>query len=150
MSIEKETLGLAGEYAVAAELCKRGIYTQLALGNKKSTDLLVEKNGIYVGVEVKSRQTNKGWPAIKGISGDLSLLVFVDFLNKESIERPDFYVLTAKEWRKITLKRAQKNPSLSIGKDNVPRWEDGSSWVGIQIKVDDIKEHKEKWEKFTS
>ena len=41
MEIPKETLGLAGEYAVASELCKRGIYAQLTLGNRKSVDLLL-------------------------------------------------------------------------------------------------------------
>jgi len=150
MNISKETLGLAGEYAVASELCRRGIYTQLTLGNKKRTDLLVEKKGIFIGVEVKSKQTNKGWPAIKGISEGQSLLVFVDFFCKAETVRPDFYILTAKEWRKIALKRARQNPTLSVGRDNVPRWEDESSWVGIQIKADELQEHLEKWEKFIS
>ena len=131
-------------------MCKRGIYTQLTLGNKKRTDLLVERNGIFIGVEVKSKQTNKGWPAIKGISEEQSLLVFVDFHNKNELERPHFYILTAKEWRKIALKRARQNPTLSVGNDNVPRWEDESSWIGIQIKVEDIQKHFEKWGKFIS
>ncbi len=36
-------MGLTGEYAVASELCKRGYYAQLTLGNHyKKTDLIVE------------------------------------------------------------------------------------------------------------
>jgi len=33
---------LCKEYAVASELCKRGFYAQLTLGNHKKTDLVVE------------------------------------------------------------------------------------------------------------
>ena len=32
MKIEKSILGVAGEFAVAAELCRRNIYAQLTLG----------------------------------------------------------------------------------------------------------------------
>jgi hypothetical protein len=37
MKLEKETIGLAGEYAAASELCKRGFYAQLTLGHHKKT-----------------------------------------------------------------------------------------------------------------
>ena len=42
MEIPKDKLSLAGEYAVASELCRRGIYAQLTLGTRKRTDLLVD------------------------------------------------------------------------------------------------------------
>jgi hypothetical protein len=74
MEIAKETLGLAGEFAVASELCKRGIYAQLTLGNRKSTDLLVDvEDGGMVRVQVKSKQGNE-WPACKGVVGRMSLM----------------------------------------------------------------------------
>jgi hypothetical protein len=41
MAIPKNVLSLAAEFAVASELCRRGIYVQLTLGNLKRTDLLV-------------------------------------------------------------------------------------------------------------
>ena len=41
MKIDKSILGVAGEFAVASELCKRNIYAQLTLGNQKRVDLLV-------------------------------------------------------------------------------------------------------------
>lgn len=40
--LSKELLGLAGEYAVASELCKRGMYAQLTLGSHKHTDILIQ------------------------------------------------------------------------------------------------------------
>ena len=33
MTISRECIGLAAEFAVASELCKRGIYAQLTFGN---------------------------------------------------------------------------------------------------------------------
>ena len=44
--ISKEFLGLAGEYAVASELCKRGLYAQLTLGHHKSTNLKIASSNL--------------------------------------------------------------------------------------------------------
>ena len=62
----KELVGLAGEYAAASELCRRGHYAQLTLGHHKKTDLLVEINNEVSGllfrrVSVKSKSGN-AWP----------------------------------------------------------------------------------------
>ena len=57
--LEKETLGLAAEFAVASELCRRGIYAQLTLGNRKRTDLLVDVEG-GGGCVCRSRQSKSG------------------------------------------------------------------------------------------
>ncbi len=93
MIISKENIGLAGEYAVASELCKRGFYAQLTLGNHKKTDILVEDNKIFFRVSVKSKQGTQ-WPSVKGIWQKGDLIVFVDFKGKEASNRPDYYVLT--------------------------------------------------------
>jgi hypothetical protein len=46
--ILKESLGLAAEFAVASELCRRWLFAQLTLGNKKRTDLLVHDGRLVV------------------------------------------------------------------------------------------------------
>jgi hypothetical protein len=38
MKISKSTLGLAADYAVASELCRRNIYAQPTFGHQKRTD----------------------------------------------------------------------------------------------------------------
>jgi hypothetical protein len=58
--LNKESVGLAGEYAVASELCRRGHYAQLTLGHHKKTDLVVEtesgeSGAIFRRVSVKSK-----------------------------------------------------------------------------------------------
>lgn len=60
MTISRENLSLAGEFAVASELCKRGIYAQLTLGNRKRTDLLVDNGETLMRVEVKANKAGNG------------------------------------------------------------------------------------------
>ena len=68
MTIEKSILGIAGEFAVAAELCRRNIYTQLTLGNQKRIDLLTLSHaGRFLKIEVKAKQGTT-WPSVKGLS----------------------------------------------------------------------------------
>ncbi|MFW6122388.1 MAG: group I intron-associated PD-(D/E)XK endonuclease [Petrotogales bacterium] len=148
-SLSKETLGLAGEYAVASELCKRGIYAQLTLGNRKRTDLLVETDDSMLRIQVKSKQ-KKEWPGIKGITGNDIVLVLVDFEKKPLNSRPDFYVLTSSDWAQIINARCVQPGHLEKGKvtisdSNVPTWSDG--YVGMGIKSVDVQAYKEKWEK---
>ena len=68
--IEKSLLGLAGEYLVAGEICRRGYHAQITFGRWKNTDILAVNlaNGNTVLVEVKSKQ-GREWPNIKESKG---------------------------------------------------------------------------------
>jgi NAD(P)H-flavin reductase len=152
MKISKETLGLAGEYAVASELCKRGIYTQLTLGNRKKTDLLIEDDRRMLRIQVKSKQDQE-WPAVKGILGDDVALVFVDFQNKDLHERPDFYVMISDDWAnfiKVNLidTGLVERKMVTIDKFNMPTYKGGFKGTGIKVKQ--IEKYKEKWNKIES
>jgi hypothetical protein len=145
-TITKDTLSLAGEFAVASELCKRGKYAQLTLGNRKRTDLLVDNEKALLRVEVKSKQGDV-WPAVKGIYLDNSLIVFVDFCGKKLEERPDFFVLTAKEWKSHVQNRLMVcKPGATITNENVLVGSDG--FKGTTVKIHQIDAHREAWDKF--
>jgi hypothetical protein len=94
--IPKEILSLAGEFAVASELCRRGIYAQLTLGSRKRTDLLIETETAMLRIQVKAKQINR-WTC-KGVFGENIILVLVDYKNKALEQRPDFYILTPSDW----------------------------------------------------
>ena len=150
--IPKETLGLAGEFAVASELCRRGIYAQLTLGNRKRTDLLVETEDSMLRVQVKSKQ-KRGWPGVRGVSGADIILVLVDFENKEPTARPDFYLMNPKDWAKVINARLVKpglvkRKQVSIDPNNVPAFKDG--FVGMEIRATDVQHFKERWERIES
>lgn len=153
-NISKESVGLAGEYAVAAELCRRGFYAQLTLGNHKKTDLIVERPITKFGrnlfrVSVKAK-TGPTWPRVTGIWEEGDLLVFVDFKGKPDEARPDFYVLTVPDWKETVkeLKRT-KEDGAKIDKTNTLFWEpwndNEKGWYGCSVSVANIKNHKDAW-----
>jgi len=150
MQIPKETLSLAGEYAVASELCRRGIYAQLTLGTRKRTDLLVDTETAMLRIQVKAKQGNR-WPSCKGVFGENIVLVLVDYKNKRIDERPDFYILTPIDWENFV--KSWLSDDISEGKcyldkENCPIWL--SKYEGINVPPAQITQHKECWDKIES
>jgi hypothetical protein len=152
MIIEKEKIGLAGEYGVASELCKRGFYAQLTLGNHKKTDLLVEDGQKLFRVSVKSKQASQ-WPNVRGIWQEGDLLVLVDFKDTEENSRPDYYVLTVKDWKKVVKKLKDKfNDGGKIDRTNTLYWGpwkgNPKGFRGCPVSIQDVKAYKDRWPKF--
>lgn len=150
----KEAVGLAGEYAVASELCRRGHYAQLTLGHHKKTDLLVEvrreaSGELFRRVSVKSK-FGKAWPKVTGIWEKGDLLIFVDFNGKQEAERPDFYILDVKAWKKVVQFKHSKAKGSKIDDTNTLCWPPGrgddKGWRGHAVRVEDVAHHKERWE----
>lgn len=149
MEIPKEMLSLAGEFAVASELCRRGIYAQLTLGSRKRTDLLVETETAMLRIQVKAKQ-GRNWPHCKGIFGENMLLIFVDYKDKSPEQRPDFYILTSSDWESFV--RRWLSDEISEGKvilnsQNCPIWVSQNNFEGINFSQREIIEHKERWKK---
>ena len=152
----KQMVGLAAEFAVASELCRRDIYAQLTLGHQKRTDLLIfSQDDELLRIEVKGKQ-GKEWPNCKGIYGSNVVLVLVDFAGKSEMERPDFYVLTVEDWLDFVQgeieKHRAKGRHVELNDRNVPVWVDnvnaqGKPYKGIGIKPKQVQHHKEKWGK---
>lgn len=148
--LSKEMLGLAGEYAVASELCRRGLYSQLTLGNHKRTDILVETDTRMVRVSVKAKQS-KEWPSISGPVRDDDFLVFVDFANKTAHEKLDFYILGKDDWSRVVEQEIRnqrgKGKELKVDGRTVTH-PDG--WKGINIKIEHVAVYKDRWDTIVS
>jgi len=149
MKIPGETLGLAAEYATASELCRRGIYAQLTLGQRKRTDILVDTGTNMLRVQVKGKQY-KEWGWITGVFGEGIVLVFADFGNRGELERPDFYVLTPADWEELLTKELRltgrvARDEFTINEENVPFYKSGKP--GMSIRPTQIEEHREQWHK---
>jgi hypothetical protein len=130
MKLPNELVGLSAEYAVACELCRRNIYAQLTLGNRKRTDILLETDEGMARIQVKGK-TGPDWPRCKGIFRENDLLVFVDFQNKSVDERPDFYILYVADWKKllkkeIKLKFSEYFCEYETDEKNKPIFKDGN------------------------
>jgi hypothetical protein len=147
--VEKSLLGIAGEYAVASELCRRGVYAQLTLGNRKKVDLLLDGEKKIARVEVKTKQGTQ-WPSVKGIAPEdgLKFLVLVDLQGKGLDERPEFYVISKDEWRPFLEQKLEdkiKSKTAMIDNHNVPRFSDG--FIGTGIKANEVAQFKNDWDK---
>lgn len=150
IKISKEVLGLAGEYAVGSELCKRGLYSQLTLGNHKRTDILVETDNHVLRISVKAKQSYE-WPAVNGPVRSDDFIVFVDFAGKSVGDRPDFYIMNLDDWKRFLedeFARHEAKGRILKNEDGIVVAPDG--FKGLSIRVKQIVVHKEKWEKITS
>jgi hypothetical protein len=158
MKIEKSILGVAGEFAVATELCRRNIYAQLTLGNQKGVDLLtLSRAGIFLKIEVKAKQGSI-WPNQKGLPPGSGFLVFVDFAGRDDAARADFFVLSSVDWRALAKRHVteylKKHPNRKahLDKGNCPVFPDeinsqGKPYRGCSVRVSDIEAHREAWSK---
>ena len=144
--IDKALLGLAGEYAVASEICRRGYHAQITFGRWKNTDILAVnlRNGKTVLVEVKSKQ-GREWPNVKGIKGANRVQVLVDYKDKGFLKRPDFYILDERFWRDYIEKIKDKLKEVKEDETRIiPVWPDG--YEGVALKPEEIEEYRERWD----
>ncbi|MCX7424138.1 MAG: hypothetical protein NTW96_00635 [Planctomycetia bacterium] len=99
---DRNSTHLAGEYFVAAELYRLGYCVGMTIGNAKAVDILVEKDGRMIPIQVKTIREKKsvGWPMMKDRVKEGVVYVFV-LLNKPGM-KPDYFIATAQEaWSKI-------------------------------------------------
>jgi hypothetical protein len=142
MGVDRHNLSLAVEYAVASELCKRNIYAQITLVNLKCTDLLCASEQGLLRIQVKGKQ-GRVWPGVKEVYGNDMVLVLVDFEKKNNNQRPDFYILNSKDFRKFLL-----NNYAEIDEKNTITWVyEKKLYKGLVIKSNEITNYKEKWNK---
>lgn len=142
--LSTELLCLVGEYAVASELCRRGVYSQLTLGHHKRTDILVETNYTLVRVQVKTKQDEE-WPAVSGRSSDI--LILVDIKGKTEDQRPDFYVLNFDDWKVIVTEAQNRLPHISVDEHYRVTYPPPDKWAGLNLKVEHVAVFKDRWEK---
>ncbi len=96
---DRNSTHLAGEYFVAAELYRLGYCVGMTIGNAKAIDILGEKDGRMVPIQVKAIRDKKsvGWPMMKARVEDGIVYIFV-LLNTPGA-KPDYFIATAQEAR---------------------------------------------------
>jgi predicted AAA+ superfamily ATPase len=125
--IPSSSTGLSGEYFVAAELLRRGYSVGITMGNTKAIDILAEKNGKQLIIQVKSifKKKNVGWPIMKDKIEGKHYYVFVN-LNGDKMTMPEYYVATGKE-AKLKVKQYTTRGIIDLSSLNnelfVNRWD---------------------------
>jgi len=97
--LHKTHTGISSEFFVAGELARRGYNVTMTFGNTKAIDLLIEKDGDLIPVQVKGIQRKKSicWNiSLSKLKGESIMYVLVN-LNSDTYSPPEFFVLTEKE-----------------------------------------------------
>lgn len=65
----------------------------------------------------------------------MALIVFVDFYKKAPSERPDFYILTFRDWKALIRKRYNECPpgSVELTPEFTMVWNEGK-YVGVGVR----------------
>lgn len=97
--LHKTHTGIASEFFVAGELARRGFNVTLTFGNTKAIDLLIEKNGTLIPVQVKGMQRTSSicWNVNLEKLNDKSLIFVLINLHADTFQQPEYFVLTAAE-----------------------------------------------------
>jgi hypothetical protein len=98
--LHKTNTGIASEFLVAGELARRGYNVTLTFGNTKSIDLLIEKGGKIIPIQVKGMQRTKSicWNVnLSKLTDENLMFVLVNLHADETDKTPEYFVLTSGE-----------------------------------------------------
>jgi hypothetical protein len=96
----RNNTNLASEFYVLSVLHRLGANPVLTLGNKKAVDIVVEKEGKSLTIDVKGIKSKTGFPADNCTEkSGTHYYVFVSYLNKieDVFVLPEVYIVPAKE-----------------------------------------------------
>jgi hypothetical protein len=102
---QNQITGTAGEHFVAAELSRRGWAVGLTRNNAPGVDLFASRPGSgTIGIDVKTRTGayRYAWGPFSGVRG-CDFIVLVDL--KDLGELPDYWIIPAREARRLLTKR---------------------------------------------
>lgn len=96
---------LSSEYYVLSMLYRKGYNANLTLGNKKSVDILIEKeNGKLITIDVKGLKGKTCWPMDNfSKEKDNHFIVLVSFLDKINDHElnPECWIIPSKRINKL-------------------------------------------------
>jgi len=144
MTLNKNYLNLAGEYRVASELFKRGVFATITYGNQKGADIYaIGPNRKTAVVEVKSSNSDRfvtGFYQKYAEEAKEHLDFWVLYSLKDEAE--SFFVLSHEE---MTEAQAERN---SPGKALTRKEHARKAGHGVDnVLAKDLQAHRNAWEK---
>jgi len=97
--LHKTHTGIASEFFVAGELARRGFNVTLTFGNTKAIDLLIEKDGKLIPVQVKGIQRTSSicWNVDLSNLVDENLYFVLVNLHADTKAQPEYFILSKNE-----------------------------------------------------
>ena len=115
--LNKANTGIASEFLVAGELARRGFNVTFTLGNTKAIDLIIERDGKLIPVQVKGIQRTKSlcWNvSLKKLQNPQMMFVLVN-LNSDTLANPEYFILSTDEVRQYFKSTASGRDYLDYG-----------------------------------
>ncbi|TAK43025.1 MAG: aspartate ammonia-lyase [Saprospiraceae bacterium] len=115
--------GVAGEYYVAAELTRRGIFAAITLRNSEAYDILALNplTNKQFGIQVKTTWEKRRWALNKKVEDVYSenhFYIFVVLFQNDS-RKPEFFIIHSKELAEIICQE-HRNWLATPGKKGQP------------------------------
>ena len=100
--LHKTNTGISSEFLVAGELARRGYNVTMTLGNTKAIDLIIEKEGSLIPIQVKGiqRKASICWNLSLAKLKDQKIMYVLVNLNADTLEQPEYFILTETEVKK--------------------------------------------------
>jgi len=97
--LHKSITGISSEFFTAAELSRRGFNVTLTFGNTKAIDLLVERNGKLIPIQVKGIQRTASicWNVNLSKLVDENLFFVLVNLHADTMSQPEYFILSKNE-----------------------------------------------------
>lgn len=144
---QKNFLSLAGEFFVAAELQRRGVWAAVTYGNAKQADIVVlsASRTRAVVLEVKSTASKRWVVGNQVPKPSKQLWVFVHIPDGER-ESPRYFIFTSRELHGILMpyhKKYQDNYRQKYGHE--------STAIGVvSLSLTDASPFEDQWDKVLS
>jgi hypothetical protein len=144
MGEKGQKTNLASEFYILSMFYRMGINAHLTLGNKKSVDIVIEKENTVITIDVKGMIGKTLFPMDNWIKEDTNhYLIFVSYLGKidDYSVIPEVYIVPSKDINKVQ-KQLEDKPLLYI---NQKKNRKGIPYKRLKILS---KKYKERWDSF--
>ncbi len=90
---DKCLVGVAGVHFVVGELSRRGWVALPTIRNAKGIDVLADKEGKSVRIQVKARANGKSWILTKAAETLVGNDLYYVFVDLRELEAPDYFII---------------------------------------------------------
>lgn len=143
--------------AVLTELYRLGVAAEVVrLSPRRDVIMARAEGGRAICIEVRYKQIAT-WTLVHGIPPGEGFLVLVDLAESAKQPAPEFYVLSADDWRTIAVRhielfnQAHSEAQAYLQQEYCPYFpqnrEDGSPVKGCTVRITDVETHRDAWQK---
>jgi hypothetical protein len=141
---KKYETGMAGEFLVAGELCRRGVFCSVTYGNAKKADVVAfsQATGRYLPLEVKTTSEDR-WVIGNSVPENSERLWVFVFLPPDNSQSPEYFVLSSSELNAFLVPQHEEYRRGFFARHNVE-----FTGKGVEsVRYDQAEQGRNEWQK---